>query len=99
MAGGSANSRHRSHQDSAGHPAVGRFVGRLIGTICRECLDRTPFWTAADLEMKLLDFCLDSVFCGHRSMPVRFNIAQTVRTPIRYGRVFVDASQSTERRF
>jgi transposase InsO family protein len=32
------------------------FVERLIGTIRRECLDRTLFWTAADLEMKLLDF-------------------------------------------
>ena len=29
------------------------FVERLIGTIRRECLDRTLFWTAADLEMKL----------------------------------------------
>ena len=34
------------------HPVV----ERLIGTIRRECLDRTLFWTAADLEMKLLDF-------------------------------------------
>jgi putative transposase len=32
------------------------FVERLIGTIRRECLDQTLFWTAADLEMKLLDF-------------------------------------------
>src|SRR6267154_5957655 len=32
------------------------FVERLIGTIRRECLDRTVFWTAADLELKLLDF-------------------------------------------
>jgi transposase InsO family protein len=32
------------------------FVERLIGTIRRECLDRTLFWTAADLEMKLSDF-------------------------------------------
>ena len=32
------------------------FVERLIGTIRRECLDCTLFWTAADLEMKLLDF-------------------------------------------
>jgi len=32
------------------------FVERLIGTIRRECLDRTLFWTVADLEMKLLDF-------------------------------------------
>jgi transposase InsO family protein len=32
------------------------FIERLIGTIRRECLDRTLFWTTADLEMKLLDF-------------------------------------------
>ena len=32
------------------------FVERLIGTIRRECLDRTLFWTAADLEMKLFEF-------------------------------------------
>ena len=32
------------------------FVERLIGTIRRECLDRTLFWTAADLETKLLEF-------------------------------------------
>jgi len=32
------------------------FVERLIGTIRRECLDRTLFWTAADLQGKLLDF-------------------------------------------
>ena len=32
------------------------FVERLIGTIRRECLDRTLFWTAADLERKLFEF-------------------------------------------
>ena len=32
------------------------FVERLIGTIRRECLDRPFFWTAADLETKLLEF-------------------------------------------
>jgi putative transposase len=32
------------------------FVERLIGTIRRECLDRTLFWTPGDLEMKLLNF-------------------------------------------
>ena len=32
------------------------FVERLIGTIRRECRDDTLFWTAADLETKLLDF-------------------------------------------
>ena len=32
------------------------FVERLIGTIRREYLDRTLFWTALDLEAKLIDF-------------------------------------------
>ncbi|MBZ5578502.1 MAG: transposase [Acidobacteriia bacterium] len=32
------------------------FVERLIGTIRRELLDRTLFWTAADLETKLTNF-------------------------------------------
>jgi hypothetical protein len=31
------------------------FVERLIGSLRRECLDRTLFWTAADLD-ELLDF-------------------------------------------
>ena len=34
------------------------FVERLIGTIRRECLDRTLVWTAADLATKLLEFQL-----------------------------------------
>jgi transposase InsO family protein len=41
------------------------FVERPIGTIRRECLDRTLFWTAADLEMKLGDF--QRYFSGHRA--------------------------------
>jgi transposase InsO family protein len=32
------------------------FIERLIGTIRRECLDRMLFWTATDLEPKLLGF-------------------------------------------
>ena len=32
------------------------FIERLIGTIRREYLDRTLFWTTADLETKLIDF-------------------------------------------
>ena len=32
------------------------FVERLIGTIRREFLDRVPFWSARDLERKLLQF-------------------------------------------
>jgi transposase InsO family protein len=41
------------------------FVERLIGTIRRECLDRTLFWTATDLERKLLDF--QNFYNGHRT--------------------------------
>ena len=37
-------------------PVSHPFVERLIGTIRREYLDRTLFWTTADLETKLLDF-------------------------------------------
>jgi putative transposase len=32
------------------------FVERLVGTLRRECLDCTLFWTTADLETKLRDF-------------------------------------------
>jgi hypothetical protein len=32
------------------------FVARLIGTIRREFLDSTLFWTTLDLETKLIDF-------------------------------------------
>src|SRR6266850_4299681 len=41
------------------------FVERLIGTIRRECLDRTLFWTTADLETKLFDF--RHYYNGHRT--------------------------------
>jgi putative transposase len=41
------------------------FVERLIGTIRRECLDQTLFWTAADLEDKLFDF--QHYFNAHRT--------------------------------
>ena len=37
-------------------PCSHPFVERLIGTIRRELLDRTLFWTATDLELKLLEF-------------------------------------------
>ena len=37
-------------------PLSHRFVERLIGTIRREYLDRTLFWTTVDLENKLLEF-------------------------------------------
>ena len=32
------------------------FVEQLIGTLRRECLDRMLFWSALDLERKLIDF-------------------------------------------
>src|ERR1019366_1284253 len=32
------------------------FVERLVGTIRRECLDLTLFWTSQDLDSKLRDF-------------------------------------------
>jgi putative transposase len=41
------------------------FVERLIGTVRCECLDRTLFWTAADLELRLLDF--QRYYNGHRA--------------------------------
>ena len=41
------------------------FVERLIGTIRREFLDRTLFWTTADLETKLFDF--QQYFNGYRT--------------------------------
>jgi putative transposase len=39
-------------QTTQSHP----FIERLIGTVRREYLDQTLFWTAADLEQKLRSF-------------------------------------------
>ena len=41
------------------------FVERLVGTLRRECLDRTLFWTTADLEAKLREF--QTYFNEHRT--------------------------------
>jgi len=41
------------------------FVERLVGTVRRECLDRTSFWTVADLEAKLREF--QEYFNEHRT--------------------------------
>jgi hypothetical protein len=43
------------------HPVV----ERLIGTLRRGCRDRLLFWTAADLEQKLLEF--QQYYNGHRA--------------------------------
>jgi putative transposase len=40
------------------------FVEWLVGTLRREFLDRTVFWTTTDLEAKLLDF--QQYYKGHR---------------------------------
>jgi hypothetical protein len=44
--------RHAAQLNTHAHP----FVERLIGTVRRECLDRTLFWATTDLQEKLLDF-------------------------------------------
>jgi transposase InsO family protein len=45
------------------------FVERLVGTLRREGLDRTLFWTTTDLESKLLDF--KTYFNHHRTHSAR----------------------------
>ena len=45
-----------------------------VATVGREYLDRTLFWTTADLEMKLLDF--QHYYNGHRT-----HTGLTGRTP------------------
>src|SRR5271169_3718455 len=54
------------------------FVERLIGTLRREFLDHTLFWTTADLENKLLDF--RTYFNNHRTHSSREG--QTPDTPL-----------------
>jgi len=44
------------NQEGALCAVIPSLVERLIGTLRRECLDRTLFWTTTDLEAKLLDF-------------------------------------------
>lgn len=41
------------------------FIERLIGTLRRECLDRTLFWTSVDLAAKLTEF--QHYYNGHRT--------------------------------
>ena len=41
------------------------FIERLIGTLRRECLDQLFFWTATDLQVKLIAF--KDYFNQHRS--------------------------------
>src|SRR5499433_2579680 len=46
-------------------PLSNPFIERLIGTLRRECLDRLLFWTATDLETKLIAF--RAYYNGYRS--------------------------------
>jgi len=54
------------------------FVERLIGTLRREYLHHTLFWTTADLENKLLDF--RTYFNNHRTHTSREG--RTPDTPV-----------------
>src|SRR5262245_34679271 len=91
MAGESANPRRGSHHNMPYVPLSHPFVERLIGTIRRECLDRTLFWTAADLELKLREF--QRYFNGHRTHAGLGGLTPEPRT----GEDSVRASVSTYR--
>src|SRR5215510_9971169 len=65
MAAESSDPRRARSEDRPVRAALASIVERLIGTIRRECLDRTLFWTSGDLEMKLLDF--QRYYNGHRT--------------------------------
>jgi len=61
------------------------FVERLIGTIRREHLDQTLFWTAADLEEKLRGF--QDYFNKHRvhsGLGGRLPDSQETPTPLNF---------------
>ena len=62
------------------------FVERLIGTIRREYLDQTLFWTAADLEEKLRAF--EDYFNRHRAhsgLEGRLPEPSGAQTPLSFG--------------
>ncbi|PYT29174.1 MAG: hypothetical protein DMG58_16840 [Acidobacteria bacterium] len=68
MASQSSSTRCDGNQDLPYVPLSHPFVARLIGTVRREYLDRTLFWTTADLETKLFDF--QHYYNGHRTHAV-----------------------------
>ena len=53
------------NQDGPYVPLSHPFVEWLVETLRRECLDRTLFWTTADLEAKLREF--QKYFNAHRT--------------------------------
>ena len=56
VAGEPTDPEHSGNQDGPYVPRSHPVVERLIGTVRREYLDRLLFWTAADLERKLVEF-------------------------------------------
>ena len=52
----SSRARYREIKSLPHVPMSHPFVERLIGSIRRELLDQTLFWTATDLENKLRDY-------------------------------------------
>ena len=56
------------------------FVERLIGTLRRECVDQLLFWSASDLEDKLVAF--QDFYNAHRA-----HASLDGRTPSRYERM------------
>ena len=56
----------RSHKALPHVPMSHPFVERLIGSIRRELLDQTLFWTATDLENKLREYqCYSNEYRNH----------------------------------
>lgn len=53
------------------------FIERFIGTIRRECLDRTLFWNERDFERKLLDF--KNYYNRHRTHDALDDVTPTMR--------------------
>jgi hypothetical protein len=65
MAGQPSGSRGDGNHAIPYMPRSHPFVERLIGTVRREYLGCTLFWTTADLETKLFDF--QHYYSGHRT--------------------------------
>jgi hypothetical protein len=61
----SSSTRGDGNQDCPYVPLSHPFVERLIGTLRREYLDRTLFWTTVDLDAKLTEF--QHYYNGHRT--------------------------------
>jgi len=61
------------------------FIERLIGTLRRDCLDRLLFWTATDLDMKLVAF--QDFYNKHRTHSVLGGTNADPRSEVQTGRL------------